>query len=133
MTTTDTVARAAPSKATTRDVWLFVRTVGVRAGAAFVRATVTGWRYLVTVYALARLGLLWRTFCANTGLAVQRTHTDVYTGRMRTQIYAVPRLDYREERPTLQQWAARKGDEGLQAYWGEKNVESIDGLPALDR
>jgi pyridoxamine 5'-phosphate oxidase-like protein len=47
--------------------------------------------------------------------------------------YAVPRLDYREERPTLQQWAARKGDEGLQAYWGEKNVESIDGLPALDR
>ena len=47
--------------------------------------------------------------------------------------YAVPRLAYQEERPTLQQWAARKGDDGLAAYWGEKNVESIDGLPALDR
>ena len=45
--------------------------------------------------------------------------------------YAVPRMEYREERPTLQQWAARKGDDGLQAYWAEKNVESIDGLPAL--
>ena len=47
--------------------------------------------------------------------------------------YAVPRMDYREERPTLQQWAARKGDEGLQAYWADKNVVSIDGIPALDR
>ena len=47
--------------------------------------------------------------------------------------YAVPRLDYREERPTLQQWAARKGGEGLQAYWADKNVVSIDGIPALDR
>jgi len=46
--------------------------------------------------------------------------------------YSIPFMDYREERPTLQQWAARKGDEGLQAYWAEKNVESIDGLPALD-
>jgi hypothetical protein len=46
--------------------------------------------------------------------------------------FAVPRMDYREERPTLQQWASRKGDDGLQAYWAEKNVESIDGLPALD-
>jgi hypothetical protein len=46
--------------------------------------------------------------------------------------YAVPRMDYREERPTLQQWAARKGDDGLHAYWAEKNVASIDGLPALD-
>jgi hypothetical protein len=47
--------------------------------------------------------------------------------------YAVPFMEYREDRPTLQQWAARKGDDGLQEYWGEKNAESIDGLPALDR
>lgn len=46
--------------------------------------------------------------------------------------YSIPFLDYREERPTLQQWAARKGDDGLAEYWAEKNVESIDGLPALD-
>ena len=46
--------------------------------------------------------------------------------------YSIPFMDYREERPTLQQWAARKGDDGLREYWAEKNVESIDGLPALD-
>lgn len=46
--------------------------------------------------------------------------------------YAIPRMDYREDRPTLQQWAERKGDDGLREYWEEKNVVSIDGLPALD-
>ena len=46
--------------------------------------------------------------------------------------YSIPFMDYREERPTLQQWAARKGDDGLQEYWAEKNTTSIDGLPALD-
>ena len=46
--------------------------------------------------------------------------------------YSIPFMDYREERPTLQQWAARKGDDGLREYWAEKNAESIDGLPALD-
>jgi len=46
--------------------------------------------------------------------------------------YAVPIMEYREERPTLQQWAARKGEDGLEEYWAEKNGESIDGLPALD-
>ena len=45
--------------------------------------------------------------------------------------YSIPFMDYREERPTLQQWAARKGQDGLEDYWAEKNVESIDGLPAL--
>jgi hypothetical protein len=47
--------------------------------------------------------------------------------------YSIPFMDYRDERPTLQQWAERKGDDGLREYWAEKNVESIDGLPALDR
>jgi hypothetical protein len=47
--------------------------------------------------------------------------------------YSIPFMDYREDRPTLQQWAERKGDDGLREYWAEKNVESIDGLPALDR
>jgi Pyridoxamine 5'-phosphate oxidase len=46
--------------------------------------------------------------------------------------YSIPFLDYKDERPTLQQWAQRKGDDGLREYWAEKNVESIDGLPALD-
>ena len=45
--------------------------------------------------------------------------------------YSIPFMDYREERPTLQQWAARKGDDGLQEYWAEKNATSVDGLPGL--
>ncbi len=46
--------------------------------------------------------------------------------------YSVPFMDYREERPTLQQWAARKSDDELAAYWAEKNAVSIDGIPALE-
>lgn len=45
--------------------------------------------------------------------------------------YSVPFMDYREERPTLQQWASRKSDDELAAYWAEKNATSIDGIPAL--
>jgi hypothetical protein len=46
--------------------------------------------------------------------------------------YSVPFLDYRDERPTLQQWAARKDHDELTAYWANKNSRSIDGLPALE-
>jgi hypothetical protein len=45
--------------------------------------------------------------------------------------YAVPHLRYEGERSQLIEWADRKGPEGVEAYWGEKNVASIDGLPAL--
>ena len=45
--------------------------------------------------------------------------------------YAVPVLAYQDERPTLQQWAARKNDGELADYWADKNARSIDGLPAL--
>jgi hypothetical protein len=45
--------------------------------------------------------------------------------------YSIPFMDYREERPTLQQWAARQGDDGLAEYWAERNATSIDGLPTL--
>jgi hypothetical protein len=45
--------------------------------------------------------------------------------------YAVPFLDLREERPTLLQWAARRDDDTLAAYWRDRNATSIDGLPAL--
>ncbi len=45
--------------------------------------------------------------------------------------YAVPLMDYRGERPTLVEWADRKGPAGVAAYHAEKNAESIDGLPGL--
>jgi hypothetical protein len=29
-------------------------------------------------------------------------------------------------------WAERRGPEGIETYWAEKNRVSIDGLPAVD-
>jgi hypothetical protein len=46
--------------------------------------------------------------------------------------YAVPFMALQGERPTLQQWAARKDDQELAEYWATKNRTSIDGLPALE-
>ena len=43
--------------------------------------------------------------------------------------YAVPLFDYRDERPNLDRWAQAKGEAGLDAYWREKNLTSMDGLP----
>ena len=43
--------------------------------------------------------------------------------------YGTPLFDYRGERPSLDNWARAKGEEGLEAYRREKNAVSIDGLP----
>jgi hypothetical protein len=43
--------------------------------------------------------------------------------------YAVPLMDYREDRSALTSWAEKRGDEGLREYWVKKNSESLDGLP----
>ncbi|MDH3975547.1 MAG: pyridoxamine 5'-phosphate oxidase family protein [Deltaproteobacteria bacterium] len=40
---------------------------------------------------------------------------------------AVPLFDYVGEREQLTNWAAQKGEEGIKAYWQEKNQLSIDG------
>jgi hypothetical protein len=42
--------------------------------------------------------------------------------------YAVPTFAYEGERDTLDDWARRKGEAGIAAYWEEKNRVSIDGL-----
>jgi len=42
---------------------------------------------------------------------------------------AVPFFDYAEEREQLNTWAANKGEEGIKAYWQEKNRLSLDGVP----
>ena len=41
--------------------------------------------------------------------------------------FAVPFMDFKEERTTLNSWAEKQGDNGIQKYWSEKNVQSIDG------
>lgn len=43
--------------------------------------------------------------------------------------FGVPIYDLREERETLVEWAEKKGEDGIELYWKEKNRESIDGLP----
>jgi hypothetical protein len=45
--------------------------------------------------------------------------------------FAVPLMDLVGERDKLLDWATRKGDDGLTAYWAQKNAASIDGLPGL--
>ena len=42
---------------------------------------------------------------------------------------AVPNFDYVADRDYLKKWATTKGDDGLKAYWQEKNQYSIDGIP----
>lgn len=45
--------------------------------------------------------------------------------------YGVPFMDFREHRPTMDQWSERKGRDGIRAYWSEKNATSVDGLAGL--
>src|SRR5271157_4095912 len=57
---------------------------------------------------------------------IVRLHVD----RVQTSCgYGIPLFDYRGERPSLDNWARAKGEEGLEAYRREKNAVSIDGLP----
>lgn len=43
--------------------------------------------------------------------------------------FAVPFMDYREERETLIRYTVKKGEDGMREYRAEKNQRSIDGLP----
>jgi len=45
--------------------------------------------------------------------------------------YSIPFLEYAGERDTLADWAERKGADGIEQYWDDRNAESIDGLPGL--
>ena len=42
---------------------------------------------------------------------------------------AVPLFDYVGPREQLQEWASKKGEDGVRAYWKEKNQLSLDGIP----
>ena len=41
----------------------------------------------------------------------------------------VPFFDYVDEREQLNDWAAKKGDQGIRDYWKDKNQASLDGKP----
>lgn len=42
--------------------------------------------------------------------------------------FAVPLMAYVEDRKILTDWAEKKGPEGIETYWKEKNLKSIDGF-----
>ncbi|CAN5767449.1 pyridoxamine 5'-phosphate oxidase family protein [soil metagenome] len=42
---------------------------------------------------------------------------------------AVPCFDYSGDRDDLNEWALRKGADGLEDYWADKNMASLDGDP----
>ena len=46
--------------------------------------------------------------------------------------YAVPEMALVGPRQRLVDWAVKQGEDGLVEYRATKNVESIDGLPAID-
>lgn len=43
--------------------------------------------------------------------------------------FGAPLFDYQSERTAMDKWADTRGEAGIDAYWREKNVRSIDGLP----
>ena len=42
--------------------------------------------------------------------------------------FAVPLMDFKEERTILTNWSDKQGEEGIKNYWAEKNLKSIDGF-----
>jgi hypothetical protein len=45
--------------------------------------------------------------------------------------FGVPLMGFEAHRTQLDEWADRKGPDGITAYWSEKNARSLDGLPGL--
>lgn len=46
--------------------------------------------------------------------------------------YAVPILEFKQERDVLDKWAERKGADGISTYIREKNAVSLDGLKGVE-
>tara|TARA_R110001632_G_scaffold140060_1_gene255925 strand:- start:34944 stop:35483 length:540 start_codon:yes stop_codon:yes gene_type:complete len=42
---------------------------------------------------------------------------------------SIPFFDYKGEREQLNDWAKEKGKEGIEQYWEDRNLTSIDGKP----
>ena len=42
--------------------------------------------------------------------------------------FAVPLMDFVNDRDALDVWAQNRGEDGIHQYWLEKNVQSIDGF-----
>ena len=47
--------------------------------------------------------------------------------------YGVPLMEYIGDRTVLEEWAVKKGEEGVRAYQAKKNRASLEGLAGLER
>ena len=45
--------------------------------------------------------------------------------------YGVPVMGFESHRKQLDEWADRRGPDGIKKYWVEKNAVSLDGLPGM--
>ena len=43
--------------------------------------------------------------------------------------FGVPLYEYKGDRQTLKDWSEKKGEDGIQQYWHDKNQVSLDGKP----
>ena len=43
--------------------------------------------------------------------------------------FAVPNFTHDGDRTLLRDWAEKRGDQGIQDYWSDRNQTSLDGLP----
>lgn len=43
--------------------------------------------------------------------------------------YAVPEMEFTQDRDVLVDWAAKKGEDGIRDYWATSNTETLDGVP----
>ena len=43
--------------------------------------------------------------------------------------FAVPLMDYVEDRQVLANWSAGQGEDGIRTYWKDRNGATIDGFP----
>jgi len=42
--------------------------------------------------------------------------------------YAVPYMDFKEDRTILNDWSTKQGEDRIKEYWANKNTKSIDGF-----
>ena len=47
--------------------------------------------------------------------------------------YSVPLYEFKEDRDVLLKWAENKNDDGVKTYQQDNNLESIDGLPGVEK
>lgn len=45
--------------------------------------------------------------------------------------YGVPLMAFEGHRTTMDEWSDRKGRDGIEQYWVDKNAASLDGLPGV--